>query len=339
VIRIGLVAVVVCVVVCGTIGCAREDQLQPSAEVAFKDMQVVLDESEAPEEKVPILEAFIAAYPDTEQSENALGDVIYYRTREMDDLPGALAITRTALEQTSDPELRFKIGLRLHDLSAQAGEPTDLGAVADELAAHRELGFVDHLDVVEAAEKSASWELMLEHADAMADFANEAAFRAAYPDEDFTDERVAFSVNRRRAWVLAYQGGALTHLGRLAEAEEVFALADDLPASTDFLGISETPIDIYRGEAALLAGQPEQAAELFAHDALMGGKPTAIDGMKEAYACINGGAEGFDDYALAIRQRIARPLPDVTLADYTGETVSLSAMAGKVMVISFWNPG
>jgi len=337
--RRSLVGAVVCVLVFGTIGCSRESQQRPAPDVAFKEMQVVLDEVEAPEDKVLILEAFISDYPDTEQSENALGDVIYYRTREMDDLPGALAITRTALEQTRDPELRFKIGLRLHDLSAQAGEPTDLGAVADELAAHRELGFVDHLDVVEAAEKSGAWELMLEHARAMAAFANEAAFRAAYPDDDFSDERVAFSVNRRRAWVLAYRGGALTNLGRLDEAGEVFRLAEALPASTDFVGIPETPIDIYRGQAALLLGQPEQAAELFAHDALMGGKPTAIDGMKEAYACINGDADGFDDYALATRQRIARSLPDVTLADYTGEPVSLSAMAGKVMVISFWNPG
>jgi len=69
---------------------------------------------------------------------------------------------------------------------------------------------------------------MLEHATAMAEFANEAAFRAAYPDDDFTDERVESSVNRRRAWVLAYEGGALTHLGRLDEAEEVFLEAEVL---------------------------------------------------------------------------------------------------------------
>ncbi len=188
-IRTSHVVAVLIVLVLGVIGCAREDQQRPSADVAFKEMQAVLDEIEAPEDKVPILEAFIATYPDTEQSENALGDVIYYRTREMDDLPGALAITRTTLERTRDPELRFKIGLRLHDLSAQAGEPTDLGAVADELAAHRELGFVDHLDLVQAAEKAGSWELMLEHAAAMAAFANETTFRAAYPDDDFSDER------------------------------------------------------------------------------------------------------------------------------------------------------
>ncbi len=52
-----------CVLVLGTIACAREDLEQPSPDVAFKEMGIVLDELEAPEDKVPILEAFIAAYP------------------------------------------------------------------------------------------------------------------------------------------------------------------------------------------------------------------------------------------------------------------------------------
>ena len=337
--RTSFVGAVVCVLVLGTIGCAQEGQQRPAADVAFKEMRVVLDGIEAPADKVPILETYIADYPDTEESERALGDVIYYRTQDLYDLPGALAITRKTLKQTRDPELRFKVGLRLHDLSHQAGEATDLRVVADELAAYREFGFVDHLDVVEAAEKSGGWELMLDHATAMSDFATETAFRAAYPDDDFTDEQVAFSVNRRRAWVLAYQGGALTNLGRLDEAQEVFLEAAEVPAITDFVGIPETPLDIYRGQAALALSQPEHAGEYFAHDALMGGNPKAVQGLKDAYVAINEGEDGFEDYSLAMRRRIARPLADVTLADYSGDLVSLSSMIGKVLVIEFWNPG
>lgn len=325
--------------VLGTVGCAQEDQQRPAADVAFKEMWVVLDGIESPADKVPILERYIADYPDTEESERALGDVIYYRLYEMDDLHGALATTRNTLNQTLDPELRFKIGLRLHDLSYRDGDATDLRLVADELATHRELGFVDHLEVVEAAEKSGGWELMLDHATAMSEFATETAFRAAYPDDDFTDDEVAFSVNRRRAWVLAYQGGALAHLGRLDEAQDVFLEAGEVPAITDFVGIPETPLDIYRGQAALALGQPEEAAEFFAHDALMGGDLRAVQGLKEAYVAIHKGDDGFEDYSLALRRRIARPLADVTLADYSGGQVALSSLIGNVMVIEFWNPG
>jgi len=337
--RIRIVGVLCVPIVLVAIGCAPEGEPEPNAEDAFTQMWVVLDEMEAPEYRVPILESFIVDHPDTSQSVNALGDVIYYRTEKMDDLPGAIDVTRLTLVQTIDPELRFEIGLRLHDLSHRAGEASNLAAVADELAGHRELGFVDHLDVVEVAERSEDWEIMLEHAKAMEAFANEAAFRAGYPDDDFTDERVEFSVNRRRSWVLAYQGGALTNLGRLEEAEDVFRRAEDVPATTDFLGIPETPIDVYRGQAALLLGRPDEAAELFAHSAVMGGDPEALEGLENAYLAINGSDDGVADYILSVRERIARLMAEVTLADYEGLPVSLGPTTGRVMVISFWNPG
>ncbi len=337
--RFRLFVFLLAVMTFGVIGCARESRQPPSAETAFNEMWDVLDEIEAPEARVPILETFVADYPNTDQSINAMRDVVHYRTVKLDDLPGAMETVRRTQEQTEDPELRFEIGLLLHDLSHQAGEVSDLGAVADELAAHRELGFVDHLDVVEVGEKSGAWELMLKHATAMGSFANEAAFRAAYPDDDFTEDQLTHSVNRRRSWVLAYQGGALTRLGRLEEAEEVFREAEEVPAVTDFVGIPETPLDIYRGQAALLLGQPERAAELFAHDALMGGDPRAVEGLREAYLAAGGEEEGLDDYLRATREQIARPLGSVTLANYAGEPVDLASMTGSVMVISFWNPG
>lgn len=337
--RVSFAAVLVGLVVLGTIGCAPEIREQPSADVAFNDMWDVLDEIEAPEDRVPILEAFISDYPDTDQSVNALRDVVYYRTAKLDDLPGALETVRLTRQQVRDPELRFETGLLLHDLSNQAGEVSDLGAVADELTAHRELGFVDHLDVVEAGVKSGSWELVLGHAIAMERFANETAFRVAYPDDDFTVDQVTHSVNRRRAWVLAYQGGALTHLNRLEEAEEVFREAEAVPAVTDFVGIPETPLDIYRGQAALLHGQPERAADFFAHDAVMGGDPRAVAGLNKAYLAMGGEGEGFDAYLRSTREQIARPLGSVTLANYAGDPVDLASMTGSVMVISFWNPG
>jgi len=327
------------VAIIGVLGCAPSQEPQLSAETALDELWDVLNNIEAPEERVPMIEDFIIEYPDTSESVNALKDVVYYRTEKMGDLTGAISSARNTLGQTNDPELRFEIGLLLHDLTYQAGEASDLAAVASELAGHRTLGFVEHLDVVEAAEKTAGWEVMFDHASAMEAFANEEAFRAAYPDDDFTDEQVTFSANRRRSWVLAYKGGALTHLGRMDEADEVFRQVEAIPANTDFLGIPETPLDIYRGQAAQLLNRPEEAAAFFVHDALMGRDPRALEGMEEAYVALNGGPEGFGDYLLAMREEIARELPDVQLADYSGVRQELASTLGKVVVISFWNPG
>jgi len=337
--RFRVVGVLCCLTVVWLVGCAQGEQSKPSAAEAFNEMWNHLDQIKVPVDHVLILEQFMADYPDTEQAENALGDVIYYRTEKMDDLPGAIAVTRRTLDQTLDPGLRFKIGLRLHKLKHKAGEPTDLGVVADELASHRELGFLDHLDVVEMSEETGQWDIMLEHATAMVAFANSTSFRAAYPDDDFSDERVEFSVNRRMAWVLAYRGGALVNLGRLEQAEEVFREAADIPAITDFVGIPVTPLDVFRGQAAMLLNRPDEAAEYFAVDALMGWRSDAKRGLEDAYVALNGGMDGYDEYCQALREQIARPLAAVTLINYEGLPVDLSSRAGTVMVISFWNPG
>lgn len=140
-------------------------------------------------------------------------------------------------------------------------------------------------------------------------------------------------------WVLAYKGGALTKLGRLEEAQGVFLEAEEIPAITDYLGIPETPIDLYRGEAALLLDRPENAAEFFAHDAVMGGNPTALSGLNKAFLAMGGDEGGFDAFIGKTRERIARTLGDVAVADYSGDLVDLSSLDGKVAVISFWNPG
>ena len=65
----------------------------------------------------------------------------------------------------------------------------------------------------------------------------------------------------------------------------------------------------------------------------------ALEGLEEAYVALNGGSEGFDDHLLAMRKEIARELPDVQLADYSGVRQELASTLGKVVVISFWNPG
>jgi hypothetical protein len=227
----------------------------------------------------------------------------------------------------------------LHDISLQAGNPVDLRMIADELAAARPLNFVEHLSVVEEAEKAGAWEVMLEHSTSMGQFANAETFRSDYPDDDFSDERVEFSVKRRRGWASAYEGAALIHLDRLDEASAVFEEAADLSALSNYVGVPEIPLNRYWGKAELLHGRPDRAAELLAADALIGRDDAALVDLKAAYVATNGSEEGFESYALAVRQSIATVIDDVTLNNYSGDPVSLASMSGKVFVMAFWNPG
>jgi len=71
----------------------------------------------------------------------------------------------------------------------------------------------------------------------------------------------------------------------------------------------------------------------------MGRDEAALDDLRAAYIASNGSEDGFDGYVATVRQSIATVIDDVTLDDYSGSSVSLASMAGKVYVMAFWNPG
>ena len=333
------VAIVFVLLVPGLLGCGGQRDQQMSASTAYEQAQQVLDTLDNPQEEVQVFEEFVRAYPDSEEAVDALGAAIYLRGYKLDDLNGAVSFAEASRSMASDPKTRFDIGIKLHEVAVEAGKVIDLRMIADELAAERPLNFVEHLSVVEEAKKSVEWELVLEHATSMGRFATAETFRNDYPDDDFSDERVDFSVQRRRGWASAYEGAALIHLDRLDEASVVFEEAADLSALSNYVGVPETPLNRYWGQAELLQGRPARAAELLAPDALIGGNESAFDDLKAAYELINGSEEGFESYLLTTRQRIATVIEDVTLGNYSGDPVSLASMAGKVYVMAFWNPG
>jgi tetratricopeptide (TPR) repeat protein len=332
-------AILFLLVVPGLIGCGGQGVQRMSAGAVYEQAQETLDTLDNPQEKVAIFEEFVRAYPDSEEAIDALGAVIYLRSKKLDDPDGAVLFAEAARSMASDPKTRFEDGIMLHDISLQAGNPVDLRMIADELAAARPLNFVEHLSVVEEAEKAGAWEVMLEHSTSMGQFANAETFRSDYPDDDFSDERVEFSVKRRRGWASAYEGAALIHLDRLDEASAVFEEAADLSALSNYVGVPEIPLNRYWGKAELLHGRPDRAAELLAADALIGRDDAALVDLKAAYVATNGSEEGFESYALAVRQSIATVIDDVTLNNYSGDPVSLASMSGKVFVMAFWNPG
>jgi tetratricopeptide (TPR) repeat protein len=321
------------------LGCADQEEQRMSAGAAYEQAQTTLDTLDNPQEEVKIFEEFVRAYPDSEEAIDALGAVIYLRSKKLDDLEGAVSFAETARSMASDPKTRFEYGIKLHEAAVEAGTPVDLENIADELAAERPLNFVEQLAVVEEAEKGGEWELMLEHSALMGQFANAETFRSDYPDDDFSDERVDFSVKRRRGWASAYKGAALVHLDRVDEATAVFEEAADLSTLSNYVGVPEIPLRKYWGKAELIQGRPERAAELLAADALMGRDDSALVDLKAAYVATNGSEAGFDSYVGSIRQSIATVIDDVTLNNYSGNQVGLASMTGKVYVMAFWNPG
>ena len=182
-----------------------------------------------------------------------------------------------------------------------------------------------------------SWPLARAWSEAALALATPEAYRAENADAQISDERLRQRVERRRAFALAHRGWAAYNLGDLDASRAAFAEAEPITAR-NFVGVAATPLDRFRAEAAIARGDLEQAEQLLAADAVMGGSSRALESLRAVFERRTGSAEGFEQYLESTRQRLARPAADFALADYGGESVSLGSRSGKVVLLAFWFP-
>lgn len=335
-----LVAVALLLALGLMIGCSKqapEDAVDP-VEQAWEDLNATYNELETATEKTELFEAFMREYPGSEHVGQLAGAVAYYRGEELDDPAGAYAILAETLAENTDPEVRYEIGTSMFPLAMELGESMDLGAVAEELAATRPLTFSEMIDVADLALDRDQWQLGATYAEAALDRATPEAFLADYPDDDFTAEEAAAKADRRRVMSLADLGWALWNMGETDEATSAFEGAEPLKTVT-YVGAADTPIDLYRGQAMLAAGDAFAAMEVLAPGAIMGSDDDAMSTLREAYVAEKGSEEGFDDWMWSKREELAREVDTFTLADYEGNTQDFAALAdGKVTLLAFWFP-
>jgi len=317
-------------------GCARGEPEDP-AEAAYKALRAEYTATDDEEKKAELAEGYLAEFPDTSHSGYMAQVVAYYRGDRLGDQPKVFDALSTALDRIEDPEARFEVSMAMLSASYEVGQPLDLAAVADALAAERTLTFDEHYQVMDSAKDHELWSLVEYHADAALSLATEQSVRADYADRDFSDDQVAVRARLRKVEALAHKGWALCNVGRDEECFSLFEEADPLNQSS-YAGPSETPLDRFWGHALVDRGAYEQAMALLLPDALLGDRDNALPPLKEAYFALHGDEQGFEEYLWSERQRIARTVDDFTLPDYDGTPHSLSDRNGKVTLLAFWFP-
>jgi tetratricopeptide (TPR) repeat protein len=266
------------------------------------------------------------------------GAIAYYQGDEMEDPEGAYSLLAETLTKNTDPESRYQIGMAMFPLAVETGATMDLGAVAEELAATRELKFTEMIDVADTAIDHDQWGVGATYAEMALSKATPEAFLADYPDDDYTQEEAAAKAVRRKAMSLADLGWAQWNLGQTDEAMATFEEAAPL-RTVDYVGAADTPLDYYRGRAMLASGDAAAAMELLAPGAIMGSDKDAMAVLREAYAEKNGGNDGFDEWMWSQRETLAKAVDGFTLADYEGNPQDFSALSdGKVTLLAFWFP-
>jgi len=319
--------------------CAKQEPAMSPEKETFAALRTAWGDAETAQAKTELAEDYLTRFPDTEHSASMAGAIVYYRGNEMEDPEGAYEIVSAALEQINDPEQRFGVSMELLDLSDRVDVPLDIAEVAIDLGAVRPLTYNEDLSVVETATELEEWTVADEHALGALELTTSENYLADYPDREFTDEEIASRVGRRKALALTYDGWALYNLGNPELAFERFEAADEAKSMT-YLGVPNTPLYEFWGRAALGKGQYDRAIELLGAETLFGEDGSSAEPyLREAYAAKNGSEEGFDEFLWATRSELATQVDDFELANYEGQSVSLSDVGnGKVTLLAFWFP-
>jgi len=318
--------------------CAKQEQASP-AEEAWSGLVEAWNGLETAEDKTALAENYLAEFPDTEHSGSMAGVVVYYRGHEMEDPQGAYNEVASVFERIEDPEQRFAVGMEMLSLADSVEVSLELAEVANSLGAHRPLTYSEHQQVFETAVDLEEWMVADEHSLAALEIATPEAYRADYPDREFTDEDIAERVQRRQATALAYDGWAAYNMGDTELAFARFAAADDV-GSVSYLGVPNTPLYTFWGRAALGEGDFDSAVELLGAEAAFGNDGSGAEVyLREAYAAKNGDEEGYDEFLWATRNELATTVDDFTLLDYEGNEISMADVStGKVTLLAFWFP-
>jgi len=314
------------------VACGQQTPVEESD--PFEAVQQAYRDAETGEEWLPTAWAFLEEHPENEHVPWVTTRVLYHQVHDMNDPEGAVDIVMSALERATDPEVRFEVATQVAGEAADLGRTIDLAAIVDDLVGVRPLTFNDNLELMQAASEFGEWGLVHSAAAAGLEQATPEAYRADYPDRELTDDEVRESADRRRGLALSWLGWAQFQEGGVDESMTTFEEAAAV-MPTNYFGVAGEPLPRLWGQALLASSVPDDGAEMIAAAALFAGDEQA----KELLDGILADRDDADLILARVRDRFARPLDDVTVADYDGEMHSLAQLReDKVMLLAFWFP-
>ncbi|UCH83238.1 MAG: hypothetical protein JSW50_12345 [Candidatus Latescibacterota bacterium] len=315
---------------------AQEGTQTTAVDDAYKQAMEKRRAAEPIEDRLAITKAFLDQYPESKYTARSIGAVVYYYGR-LDDMPGAVAYTEALRAKISDATIARDVDKEMIVMYGEAGMTDKMIALADGLAAEDALDFGDYWSIIEIGIDSENWKLARDYCGRAEPLANAEAFRANYPDEDFTDEEIEKAGDNRKGMLLVKGGWARANQGEIDEALADFAQADGL-VRRSYLDVPEYNLNLYWGKTLMMKGDFRNAGKRFAADALVMGNDDAHDGLRKAYIEVNGGEDGFKAYAVNLHKSIAKPMQSFELPDYNGKRHRYDNLKGNVTLVAFWFP-
>jgi hypothetical protein len=316
---------------------AAEKKDAKTAKEIYADLAEARRDLETTEEKLAVTKNFLSEYPESEVTARALDAVLYYQGEALGDLEGAITYAEGLRDRVTNAEILTAVDKVMIPWYGQAGKKEKMLSVADRLAAANALGFNDHWNVIEAAGDADDWELVRAYCEKARPVATAEAYRADYPNGEFTEDEVAQAADNRLGMILVMEGWARANQGEIDAALDELAKADGLVRHS-YVGTADYDLDTYRARTLMMARDFEKAIDQFAREALVMGNAEALTGMKEAYAALHGDTVGFTDYAATLHRSVAKTVQDFQLSDYEEKPRRFSNLRGDVTLLAFWFP-
>ena len=313
---------------------AQEEQ---GVEQAFQELRSAYLAAETPQEQVDIFRNFLARFPESRYTVSVLGAGTRLLANELENAEGALELVESVHAAVSDADIRFEVLKLKARFLGNLGRTEDFLDLVAELSVNRALDLNDLHEIAASAVDAGAWDLILELSDGALQMATPQAFRALYPGRQSSEERVREWVNSTVGLIHTFKGWALSNLGHTEEALAAFGVAEE-KVYYFYLGFPEDNLHLYLGRTLMGQRDYEGAIEKLAPGAILGGRDDELEALREAYAALNGGDDGFDEYVAETRRSIAVPADDFTLPDYDGGQLTLSSLRGRVVLLAFWFP-
>jgi hypothetical protein len=286
--------------------------------------------------KLSICLDVLGRYPESNYTVPLLG-IAKDHSAALGKLDDFLLIAEKIRGQVTAEKMQGSIDRFLLETYGEAKHLEKLNVLAEKLTAGEEGNFNLFYDLIRAYTATEQWDRILAYTDQALPFANAEAYKNDFPDRKMTDDEIEERARNREGLLRTYSGWAKAHTGRIEQALEDFKFSDGITQRM-YMGHTYGNLDHFWGVTLARAGKIDEALDRLAAKAIFGEDEDARKAMREAYAEKFGNDDQYDAFVEQQRMKLARKIDDFSLAQYTGEPLTLSSLQGKVILLSFWFP-
>lgn len=312
--------------------------VKPGLDEAHNNAEQAYENAEGDVEKVEILKAFLEQYPESPHTADTVDTLYYHLVHNMNDAQSFEHYLLGLMGKVQDPAVLRRLDVDLVKVMTEQKKMDSVRPLLENIDTDSLATYDDAFDLSVAASDIEYWEKALGFIQRSLDFATPEAIQAEYPDREFSKERLDRYAGYRTSESLAAKANAQIRLNRIDEALRTCEEAEPLTVYS-YVGVPETSLNIYWGEALRLNGNLDEAMQRLIPDAVFSGNTLALQMVREIYKEQKGTEKGFDRYLKTAHAKLAPSMKDFTLSDYEKNPVNYkSTSRGRVTLLTFWFP-